>query len=170
MEHTLQRWQPRCAPTPGEAAKRAIKRWALRRLNQQKLVQVTVPVTGEALHCPNTFCFLGESRKKWPPSEGWAVTSSSPKESPCRRSHGEAGQQAWKHQKCKRGSRPGVCLQLLSCARSCPTLRDPITVARQAPLSMGFSRQEHWSGLPFPSPGDLPDPGIRTESPVSPTL
>ena len=35
------------------------------------------------------------------------------------------------------------------------------TVARQAPLSMGFSRQEYWSGLPFPPPGDLPDPGIK---------
>ena len=38
------------------------------------------------------------------------------------------------------------------------------TVARQPPLSMGFSRQECWSGLPFPSPGDLPDPGIKPES------
>ena len=37
----------------------------------------------------------------------------------------------------------------------------PKTVAHQAPLSMGFSRQEYWSGLPFPSPGDLPDPGIE---------
>ena len=37
----------------------------------------------------------------------------------------------------------------------------PWTTARQAPLSMGFSRQEYWSGLPFPSPGDLPDPGIE---------
>ena len=35
----------------------------------------------------------------------------------------------------------------------------PWTVARQAPLSMGFSRQEYWSGLQFPTPGDLPDPG-----------
>ena len=43
----------------------------------------------------------------------------------------------------------------------------PWTVAYQAPLSMGFSRQEYWSGLPFPSPGDLPDPGIE---PTSPTL
>ena len=42
----------------------------------------------------------------------------------------------------------------------------PWTVARQAPLSMGFSRQEHWSGLPFPSPGDLPDSGIKPESPA----
>ena len=43
----------------------------------------------------------------------------------------------------------------------------PWTVALQAPLSMGFSRQEYWSGLPFPSPGDLPNPGI---GPGSPTL
>ena len=39
-------------------------------------------------------------------------------------------------------------------------------VAYQAPSSMGFSRQEHWSGLPFPSPGDLPDPGIEPRSPT----
>ena len=37
----------------------------------------------------------------------------------------------------------------------------PWTVAHQAPLSLGFSRQEYWSGLPFPPPGDLPDPGIE---------
>ena len=43
----------------------------------------------------------------------------------------------------------------------------PGTVACQAPLSMGFSRQEYWSGLPFPPPGDLPDPRI---DPVSPAL
>ena len=40
----------------------------------------------------------------------------------------------------------------------------PRTVAHQAPLSMGFPRQEYWSGLPFPSPGDLPDPRIKTGS------
>ena len=51
-------------------------------------------------------------------------------------------------------------------AKSCPTLATPWTVARQAPLSMGFSRQEYWSGLPFPSPGDLPDPGIEPRSPA----
>ena len=44
------------------------------------------------------------------------------------------------------------------------------TVAHQAPLSTGFSRQEYWSGLPFPPPGDLPDPGIEPASPVSPAL
>ena len=42
----------------------------------------------------------------------------------------------------------------------------PWTVAYQAPPSMGFSRQEYWSGLPFPSPGDLPDPGIESGSPA----
>ena len=40
----------------------------------------------------------------------------------------------------------------------------PWTVAYQAPLSMGFSRQEYWSGVPFPSPGDLPDPGLEPRS------
>ena len=44
------------------------------------------------------------------------------------------------------------------------------TVAHQAPLSMGLSRQEYWSGLPYPPPGDLPDPGINPTSPESPTL
>ena len=42
----------------------------------------------------------------------------------------------------------------------------PWTVAYQAPQSIGFSRQEYWSGLPFPSPGDLPDPGIKPRSPA----
>ena len=51
-------------------------------------------------------------------------------------------------------------------AKSCLTLAIPWTVAHQAPLSMGFSRQEHWSGLQFPSPGDLPDPGIEPRSPA----
>ena len=56
---------------------------------------------------------------------------------------------------------------MLSCVRLFAT---PWTVALQAPLSMGFSRQEYWSGLPFPSPGDLPKPGIKLVSPVSPAL
>ena len=50
--------------------------------------------------------------------------------------------------------------------QSCPTLCDPVHVAYQASLSMGFSRQEYWSGLPFPSSGDPPDPGIETRSPT----
>ena len=52
-------------------------------------------------------------------------------------------------------------------AKSCLTLVTPWTVACQASLSMRFTRQEYWSGLPLPSPGDLPDPGIE---PWSPTL
>ena len=50
--------------------------------------------------------------------------------------------------------------------RSCLTLVTPWTVARQAPLSVEFSRQEYWSGWPFPSPGDLPDQGIEPGSPA----
>ena len=46
----------------------------------------------------------------------------------------------------------------------------PWTAACQAPLSMGFPRQEYWSGLPFPPPGDLPDPGIEPVTLVSPAL
>ena len=53
---------------------------------------------------------------------------------------------------------------MLSPVQLCAT---PWTVACQAPLSMGFPRQEYWSGLPFPSPGDLPDPGIKLMSPAS---
>ena len=51
-------------------------------------------------------------------------------------------------------------------ANSCPTFATPWTVARQAPLSMRFSRQEYWRGLPCPPPGDLPDPGIKPRSPA----
>ena len=57
------------------------------------------------------------------------------------------------------------------CAKS--VVSDSVTpwaVAHQAPLSMGFSRQEIWSGLPCPPPGDLPDPGIEPTSPAAPTL
>ena len=52
-------------------------------------------------------------------------------------------------------------------AQSCPTFATLWTITRQAPLSMEFSRQEYWSGLPFPSPGDLLDPRIK---PGAPTL
>ena len=56
-----------------------------------------------------------------------------------------------------------VCAWLLSCVRLFAT---PWTIAHQAPLSMGVSRQEYWSGLPCPPPGDLPNPGIKPRSPV----
>ena len=54
-----------------------------------------------------------------------------------------------------------VCAHLLSCVQLFVTLW---TLARQAPLSMDLSWQEYWSGLPFPPPGDLLDPGIKSES------
>jgi len=60
--------------------------------------------------------------------------------------------------------------KILLRSQSYPALFDPMDCTRQAPLSMGFSRQEYWSGLPFPSPGHLPDPGVKTASPVSPAL
>ena len=50
-------------------------------------------------------------------------------------------------------------------AQSCPW--PSRTVAFQAPLSLGFPGQEYWSGLPFPSPGDLPNPGLELEFPAS---
>ena len=56
-----------------------------------------------------------------------------------------------------------VKVKSLSCVQLFATLW---TVARQAPLSLGFSRQEYWSGLPFPSPEDLPNPGIEPGSPA----
>ena len=58
-------------------------------------------------------------------------------------------------------------IQSLSCIRLFAT---PWTIAHQALLSMEFSQQEYWSGLPFPIPGDLPNPGIEPRSPVSPAL
>ena len=51
-------------------------------------------------------------------------------------------------------------------AQVCPTPYDPLAVAHQAPLSMEFSRHEYWSGVPFPTPGDLPDLGITPSSPA----
>ena len=54
--------------------------------------------------------------------------------------------------------------------QSCLTLATPWTVAYQAPLSMVFSRQEYWSGLLYPPPGDLPNPGIKPASLMSPVL
>ena len=54
----------------------------------------------------------------------------------------------------------------VSVAQLCPTLCDPMdSIALQAPLSKGFSRQEYWSGLPFCSPGDLPNPGTEPGAP-----
>ena len=51
-------------------------------------------------------------------------------------------------------------------AQLCLTLCDPMDVATQVPLSVEFSRHEYWSGLPFPSPGNLPNPGTEPGSPM----
>ena len=90
-----------------------------------------------------------------PPSSWWETAS------------GTSGQEpdptAWRRLTMYRCSEVSVCVcaQPLSRVQLSAT---PWTVARQAPLSMGFSRQENWSGLPFPPPGDLPDPGIELAS------
>ena len=60
-----------------------------------------------------------------------------------------------------------MCAQSLSCV---PLLATPWTVAHQASLSMGISRQEYWSGLPLPTPTDLPNLGIKPASLASPAL
>ena len=62
---------------------------------------------------------------------------------------------------------PTLCIQLLGRVQLFAT---PWTVTHQAPLSKGFSEQEYWSGLPFPSPGNLPDLGNEPESPALPAL
>ena len=56
-----------------------------------------------------------------------------------------------------------LCAKLL---QSCPTLCDPMDCSQPGSSVHGFPRQEYWSGLPFPSPGDLPDPGIESTSPA----
>ena len=60
-----------------------------------------------------------------------------------------------------------VYVFMLSCVSLSAT---PRTVVHQVSLTMEFSRQEYWSGLPVPTPGDLPDPGVESASPVSPAL
>ena len=67
-------------------------------------------------------------------------------------------------------SRPIMCACALSCFSCFRLLATLWTVACQAPLSLGSSRQEYWSGLPCPPPGDLPDPGTELEPPKSPAL
>ena len=59
-----------------------------------------------------------------------------------------------------------LLLLLLSLFSRVRLFATPWTTAYQAPLSMGFSRQEYWNGVPCPPPGDLPDPGIDSESPA----
>ena len=66
-----------------------------------------------------------------------------------------------------------VYVYVCACVCACSVVSDSVTlwtVAHQAPLSVEFSRQEYWSQLPFPTPGDLPDPGIEPKSLAYPAL
>ena len=77
--------------------------------------------------------------------------------------------------KCSSPLQPNILFQLLLCVhekslQSCLTLCNPMDYSHQAPLSMGFSRQEYWSRLPCRSPGDLPNSGIKPPSFTSPVL
>ena len=63
-----------------------------------------------------------------------------------------------------------TCVRACSVTPSCLIFCDPFVCACQAPPLMGFPIQEHWSWLPFPAPGDLPNPGIEPASPASPVL
>ena len=78
---------------------------------------------------------------------------------------------AFSHGKtCIRRTRDTECISVLSRFSHVQLFAIPWTIAHQAPLSMGFSRQEYWSGLPSPPPGYLPDPGIAPASLMSPAL
>ena len=92
------------------------------------------------------------------PLEEGTVTSSHAWRIPWTEKPGRLQATAWRATSVQSSS-----VQSLSCVRLFAT---PWTVARQAPPSMEFSRQEYWSGLPFPSPGDLPNPGIEPRSPA----
>ena len=59
-----------------------------------------------------------------------------------------------------------VCVHAFSVTQSCPVLCKPMNCSLSGSSLMGFPSQEYWSGLPFPSPGDFPDPGIKPESPA----
>ena len=65
---------------------------------------------------------------------------------------------------------PHICEKVSQSLSCVPLFAIPWTVVHQSPLSMGFSRQGFWIGLPHPPPGDLPDLGIKCTSPVSPAL
>ena len=73
----------------------------------------------------------------------------------------------WRHHGPSSESLASQILCCLSCSIMSYSLGPPWTVACHSPLSMGFSRQKCWSGEPFPSPGNLPDPGFESQSPAS---
>ena len=76
----------------------------------------------------------------------------------------------WRPRTCQKLCMFSCPVRVSSVAQSCSTHLTTWTVAHQALLAMGLYRKEYWSGLPFPSPRDLPNPGVKPESPVSPAL
>ena len=116
--------------------------------------------------CKEEVFLNGPEAWRWAQPHHWAILCSLP----------VAGRQLKAFHKLLSLKTPSLCVPktmaglahvltptLHACCRSVVSdpFMTPWTVACQAPLSMGFSRQEWWSGLPFPSPGDLPDPGIK---------
>ena len=83
------------------------------------------------------------------------------------RDRGDPGPLQWEHRVLTTGPiGKSLIPYQVSVAKSCLTLLTPWTVAHQPPLSVEFSRQEHWSGLPFSTPGNLPNPVIKPRSPA----
>ena len=123
-----------------------------------------------AQHRPGHPCETGESRvecKNPAPQKAGGETEAQRGCVVEPRSHSSRSSGASLCRGCGRGS--GSAPEPLCSVCVCSVMSDSATsgtVARQAPLSMGFSRQEYWSGLPFPSPGDLPNPGIEPRSPA----
>ena len=119
-------------------------KWALRSIAVSKASRCDEILAElfRSLMKPSRFCFHYVSKSRWPRSGLRNGKSQSSSQFP---------------------RRVKVKVKLLSCVRLFAT---PWMVAYQAPLSIGFSRQECWSRLPFPSPGDLPHPGIEPRSPT----
>ena len=126
--------------------------WGIPRASSQMLLhQQELAASGEP---PRNFTGVKEEGRGQSPSSDFI-----PIENP-----EEEAKMNSKHRKDKANLEGSKCDDVLSHVHLFGT---PWPRARQAPLSMGFPRQEYWSGLPFPSPGDLPDSGIE---PVSPAL
>ena len=107
------------------------------------------------------FCMLMPCARRWPARQTGPPVSPQGLEQGSRGAPARAG--ACPARLIPRGIVPGSVSHSVGGVRLCAT---PWTVACQAPLFMGLPRQEYWRGLPFPSPGDLPDPGIKPGSPA----
>ena len=120
-------------------------------VNPRGSTHLSCVCTGCRAVCADNTCYAGEWAVEL--KSGYLPASQSRRES-VQRTHLHANTHMLVH---------ACVLSRLSCVTLCAT---PWTVMHQAPWSMGFSRQEYWSGLPFPPPGDLPNPGIEPMSPA----